>query len=221
MDQKQIETLLADVEELKKAIKRNNPFLREIVSGRFLPIMSLVFGLLVIAFCTGTQIFVTKLGSFAAVPFGWKTAAWIAVCLYFIIGWLVKWSFLIRQAKRVEESANFATIFKLFFLGSWLHINLPAVLCMVMVPVFAVLAGHPWYIAPGVAIFFIIPCNNLGLAIRRPEYLAAGWYILLSAFVALFFIEGMPFIWTEIVWGGYLLVFGVVGLAVKDRGSPA
>lgn len=221
MDQKQLETLLADVEEIKKAIKRNNPLLRELVSGRFFPVMSLIFGFITIVFCTGTQLYVNKLGSFANVPFGWKTGGWIAVCLYFAVGWVWKWSYLVRQARKVEEGANFTTIVRVFFLGSGLHINTPAVLCMAMVPVFAILVGHPWYIIPGLAIFMIFPCNNLGLAIKRPEYLAAGWYSLITGMIALFFIESMPFVWTEIIWGGYLILFGIVGLAVKDRSTPA
>jgi hypothetical protein len=221
MNQSELESLLADVEELKKAVRRNNPFLRQVVAGRFFAVLSIPFGLFVVAFCTGTQILVTRLGSFSAVPAAWKITAGIFLAFFFAIGWSLKWSFLARQARKVEEGANFWTVIRSIYGGTWLHLNLPALLCMVLVPVLAVLAGHPWYIVPGIAIFMAIPCNSLGLVVDRPEYLAAGWYALLSGLLSLFFMEGAPFVWAEVIWGGYLLVFGVLGLAVKDRGRPA
>jgi hypothetical protein len=221
MNQSELESLLADVEELKKAVRRNNPFLRQVVAGRFFAVLSIPFGLFVVAFCTGTQILVTRLGSFSAVPAAWKIAAGIFLALFFAVGSSLKWSFLARQARKVEEGANFWTVIRSIYGGTWLHLNLPAILCALLVPVLAILAGHPWYIVPGVAIFLVFPCNSMGLAVQRPEYLAAGWYMLISGLVSLFFMESMPFIWAEVIWGGYLLVFGVLGLAVKDRGAPA
>jgi hypothetical protein len=221
MNQSELETLLADVEELKRAVRRNNPFLRQVVAGRFFAVLSIPFGLFVVAFCTGTQILVTRLGSFSAVPAAWKITAGIFLALFFVIGSSLKWSFLARQARKVEEGANFWTVIRSIYGGTWLHLNVPAMLCAVLVPVLAILAGHPWYIAPGIAIFLAIPSNSMGLIVDRPEYLAAGWYALISGLVSLFFIEALPFVWAEVIWGGYLLVFGLVGLAVKDRGDSA
>lgn len=219
MDQKQLETLLADVEELRRVVRRNNPFLRQVIAGRFFAVLSIPFGLFLVVFCTGTQILVTRLGSFSAIPAAWKIAAAIFLGLYFAVGWLLKWTFLARQAKKVEEGANFWTVVRSVYGGSFFHLNLPVALCMFFVPVLAILAGHPWYIVPGIAIFIAILSNGMGLVVQRPEYLASGWYTLIAGLMSLFFMESMPFVWTEIIWGGYLLIFGVVGLVVKDRAS--
>jgi hypothetical protein len=220
MDQSEFETLLADVEELKKAVRRNNPFLREVVSSRFFAMISIPFGLFLIAFCAGTQIFIVRRGSFSAGPAEWKIASTAVFGLFILVGALLKWIFLARQARRVEAGANFWTVIRSVYGGSWLNLNLPAILCMALVPVLAILAGHPWYIVPGIAIFSAFPCNGIGLIVQRPEYFAMGWYVLAAGLLSLFFMESMPFVWSAVIWGGGLLAFGIVGLAVKDRGAP-
>jgi hypothetical protein len=222
MDQTELETLRADVEELKRAVKRNNPFLREVVSNRFFSAASISLGFFVVAFCAGTQILIAQRGSFSAVPAEWKLAAWIILGLFFVVIGPVKWIFFSRKAQSVEEGANFFTVIRAVYEGSWLHLYLPGVICMLLVPVFAIFAGHPWYIVPGVAIFIALPCNSLGFMVQRSEYLALGWYSLIAGLSSLFFMEAMPFVWSGIIYGGALLVFGIVGLVAQSRrrGSP-
>jgi hypothetical protein len=210
------------VEELKRAVRRNNPFLREVVSSRFFSAISIPLGLLVVVFCTGTQVFITRRGSFFAVPAEWKLAAWILLGLFLVVGGVLKWILLSRKARSIEEGANFFSVLRAVYGGSWLHLNLPAVICMLLVPVFAILAGHPWYIVPGVAIFLAFPCNNLGLMVQRPEYLATGWYAMIAGLASLFSMEAIPFVWSGIIWGGDFLIFGIIGLIARSRrrGSP-
>ena len=133
---------------------------------------------------------------------------------------ILKWIHLDRKARSIDEGANFLTIIRAVYGGSWLHLNLPAIVCMLFVPVVAVVAGHPWYMVPGIAIFFAFPCNGLGLMVQRPEYLVMGWFTLVTGLLSLFFMESMPFAWSGIIWGGAFFIFGVVGLAVKDRSAP-
>jgi hypothetical protein len=222
MDQSELENLRADVEELKRAVKRNNPFLREVVSGRLFSMASISLGLFVAAFCAGTQILIAQRGSFSAVPAEWKIVAWIILGLFFVVGGPIKWIFFSRKAQSVEDGANFFSIIRAVYGGSSVHLYLPGVICVLLVPVFAILAGHPWYIVPGVAIFMTLPCNSLGFMVQRPEYLALGWYGLIAGLSSLFFMEATPFVWSGIIWGGAFLVFGIVGLVAQSgrRGSP-
>jgi hypothetical protein len=220
MDQSELKTLLADLEELKRAVRRNNPFLREVISSRFFSAISLPLGLLLVAFCAGTQVLVARHGSFSALPIEWKYAAGIFFGLYAVVVGILKWIHLDRKARSIDEGANFLTIIRAVYGGSWLHLNLPAIVCMLFVPVVAILSGHPWYIVPGIAIFFAFPCNGLGLMVQRPEYLVMGWFTLVAGLLSLFFMESMPFAWSGIIWGGAFFIFGVVGLAVKDRSAP-
>lgn len=221
MDKSELESLLADVEELKRAVRRNNPFLREVVSSRFFAIISLPLGLSLIAFCAITQALVLRRGSFSALSPAWKIASGLFFGIYFLIGGVLKWVYLNRKARSVEEGANYLTVLRAVYGGSWLHLNVPAILCMLFSIVTAILSGHPWYAVPCVAVFVAFPFNSLGLMAQRPEYLAMGWYSLASGLTSLFFIEAMPFAWSGIVWGGGFLVFGIVGLATQRRRKAA
>jgi hypothetical protein len=217
MDKSELESLLADVEELKRAVRRNNPFLREVVSSRLFSAMSLPLGLLLVAFCAGTQLLVARHGSFGALPTEWKIASGLFFGLYFAVAGVLKWIHLNRKARSVDEGANFLTILNAVYGGSWLHLNVPAIVCMLFSVGTAILSGHPWYAVTGAAIFIVFPFNSLGLMVQRAEYLAMGWYFLASGLTSLFFIETMPFAWSGIVWGGGFLVFGIVGLATQKR----
>jgi hypothetical protein len=221
MDESELDKLVSDVEEIKRAVRRNNPFVRELVGGRFFAALGLPFGLLIVGFCAGAQLLLERFGSVAGIPAGWKAAGWAALAAVFIGGGILKWGFLGARARKVQEGATVMTIFRGVYGGPLFHLNLPVVICMVAATAFAVSVGHPWYIVPGIGIFFAFISNALGLAIGRPEYLVAGWYCLASSLASLFFMEAAPLVWSAVIWGGCLLVFGIVGLAVKDREAPA
>jgi hypothetical protein len=221
MDESELERLAAEVEEIKRAVKRNDPFVREVIGSRFFVALGLPFGLLIVAFCVGAQLLLARYGSIAAIPPGWKAAGWAALAVLVIGGGILKWGFLDTRARKVQEGATFMTVFRGVYGGPFFHLNLPVVVCMVVATAFAVAVGHPWYIVPGIGIFFAFTSNALGLATGRPEYLATGWYCLATSLASLFFLEAAPLVWSAVIWGGCLLVFGLVGLAVKDRGEGA
>lgn len=221
MDRTELDKLLRDVEELKRAVRRNSPFLRELVATEYLHVAGIVCGALLVALCAAGQILMNRSGSLDAMPPLWRLAVWIALGLFLVVGTVLEWAFFTRRARQVEEGASFVTVFRAIYGGSWLHLNLPAIICMILVPVAAVLAGHPWYIVPAVAIFYAFPCNSLGLMTQRPEYLALGWFVLAAGLGSLFFLERAPFLWAAIIWGGGSLLFGLVGLALRKRGNPS
>ncbi|MGO8694128.1 MAG: hypothetical protein ACLQMF_10710 [Rectinemataceae bacterium] len=221
MDQSEFESLLHDVEELKRAVKRNNPFLREVVSTRFYPMYGLIYGLLIILFCIAAQVLIAKYGSPAAVPSHWKTLAWFLFGGLVAAGAVLKWTLFSRRARSLAEGANYRTVLRAVYGSTWVHIILPAVICMLFVPVVTIVAGHPWLMVAGVAVSWAFACNALGLMVQRLEFLLTGWYALISGLASLFFIEAMPFLWSGIIWGGALVIYGLVGLVGTRRGSPS
>ena len=219
MDESELKRLIADVEEIKRAVKRNDPFVREVVGGRFFAALGLPFGLLIVGFCVASQLLLVRYGSITGIPTGWKAAGWAVLAVLLIGGGILKWGFLGTRARKVQEGATFMTVFRGVYGGPLFHLNLPVLICMVVATAFAVAIGHPWYIVPGIGIFFAFTSNALGLSTGRPEYLACGWFCLASSLASLFFLEAAPLVWSAIIWGGCLLAFGLVGLAVKDRGK--
>ncbi|MDA8424873.1 MAG: hypothetical protein M0Z80_01950 [Treponema sp.] len=217
MDRSELDELLREVEELKRAVRRNNPLLREVVSTRFYPAIGLAYGLLFILLCAAAQILIARYGSAASVPQGWKIAAWGIFGVLLLGGGIVKWIFFSKRAKRLDAEANYLTVLRAVYGSSWVHLILPALICMIFAPVAAILSGHPWLMVAGLAIAWAFACNTLGLMVQRLEYLLTGWYALLSGLASLFFFETAPFLWSGVIWGGALVVYGAVGLARTRR----
>jgi hypothetical protein len=207
-----MDALLRDVEELRRAVRRNSPFLREVISSRLFAAYALVFGLVVTAFCLGSQVLVAWYGSFPGIPRGWKTGFWSALALLGAAGIVSKPLIIGRRAAQVDTRANFVTVIKVLYGGLISNIYAPAFLCMVAASVFAVTIGHPWYIVPAIAVFYTFAANGVGLFVHRPEYFVSGWYALAAGIASVFFLESAPFIWTAVVAGGMCVVFGVVSL---------
>jgi hypothetical protein len=205
-----LDSLLRDVEDFRRAVRRNSPFLREVTSSRLFAAYALVFGLAVTVFCLLSQLLVGWYGSFPAIPPGWKIGFWSALVLLGAAGIVTKPLILGRRAAEVDTRATFITVVKVLYGGLVSNIYAPAFLCMAAVSVFAATLGHPWYIVPAVGVFYGFSANGAGLFIQRPEYFASGWYAIAAGLTSVFFLERAPFLWTMIVYGGMCLVFGAV-----------
>ncbi|MGD0725324.1 MAG: hypothetical protein ABSB63_07145 [Spirochaetia bacterium] len=207
-----LNTLLRDVEELRRAVRRNSPFLREVISSRLFAAYALAIGLAATAFCLASQILIGWYGSFPAIPQGWKTGFWSALVLLGAAAVVSKPLIIGRRAAEVDTRATFITVIKVLYGGLVSNIYAPAFLCMVAASAFAVTIGHPWYIVPAIAVFYTFAANGVGLFVQRPEYFASGWYALAAGIASVFFLERAPFIWTAVVAGGMCLIFGMVSL---------
>ncbi len=217
MTNEELEALQRDIDDLKRAVKKADPFLRSVVALRSLAILSIPLGALVLAFCLACHFLVRSYSSLAAVPEGWKQAFWIALALVIAGGSAVKWLLLGKRAAQVERDATVFTAVKALYSGGWLNLNLPITLCIVVVAVFSGLVGHPWYIAAEVAIFMGLVCNSFAVSFGRREYLLTGWYAVLSGLLSIFFIESAPFIWLAVVWSGIFFVYAASGIYYLPR----
>ena len=207
-----LHTLVRDIEDLRRAVRRNSPFLREVISSRLLAVYALVFGGAVIGFCLASHLLVGRYGSFTAIPQGWKTGFWSALLLLGAAGIVMKPLLLGRRAAEVDRRATFLTVMKALYGGLVSNIYIPAFVCMAVASAFAVTLGHPWFVVPAVAVFYGFYANGAGLFIQRPEFFASGWYAIAAGLLSLFFLERAPFVWTMVVYGGLCLVFGIVSL---------
>jgi hypothetical protein len=213
MNATDLDSLLRDVEDLRRAVRRNSPFLREVIASRLLAAHALAFGIAVVAFCLASQLLVGWYGSFHAIPRAWKIGFWSALVLIGGAGIVTKPLILGRRAAEVDTRATFITVVKVLYGGLVSNIYAPAFLCMAVASVFAVTLGHPWYIVPAVAVFYGFIANGAGIFIQRPEFFASGWYAVATGLASVFLVEHAPFLWVMVVDGGMCLVFGVVCLA--------
>lgn len=221
MNATDLDTLIRDVEELRRAVRRNSPFLREVVSSRIMAVYVLLFSLVVTAFCLISQVLIGSYGSFAAIPQGWKFGFWSALALLGVVAAVSKQLIIGRRAAEVDERATYMTVIRSVYGGLWFNLYAPAFLCMAVASIFAVTLGHPWYIVPAIAVFYGFAANGIGLFVRSTEFFATGWYAFAASLTSVFFLEAAPFLWTAVVFGGMSLIFGIVGLMAdrKRRGG--
>ena len=217
MTNEELESLKSDIDALRKAVRKANPFLRSIMTIRRYASWSIPLGLIILAYCIASHLLVRSFGSLQALPSWWATGSWIALALFLLVSGIAKWAIIGKRAAETEEGATYATAIKAVYSGGWININLPISLCILVIVAFAIWVGHPWYIVPGLSICLGLSCNALAFTADTREYLATGWYALATGFASLFFIEAAPFIWTAIVWAGVFLVYGISGLVASPR----
>jgi hypothetical protein len=218
MDSKELENLSLEIAQLRRAVRKANPFLRSVLELKNFAIISLPFGFLVIAFCLVSRFVFLGCGRDGGFPDWWATLSWILFALFILAGAIVKWVAVTRRAAETQSGATFWTVFKAIYDGGWINLNLALSLCMVVSIVMAIHVGHPWYIVPTLAVFLGLVCNSVAQTADSSEYLWTGWYCIATGCAALFFVEKEPYLWTALVWGGIFLVYGVSGLvAARDR----
>jgi hypothetical protein len=216
MDKLELDKLLLDIQELKRSVRKANPFLREMMALRAYWIMSIPLGILLLADCLLTHFLVRANGSFAAIPQEWKIGSLAVFISILAVGSVWKWLVINRRAAQLKDGATIFTVLKAVYGSDWFNFSAPLILCLVVTSAFFVRSGRPWLIASIAAVFFGPFCNILGKLLERREYLYMGWFMTLAGLASLFFIESMPFIWLAIVWAGSFIIFGAAGLA-SDR----
>lgn len=219
MDKQDLETLIRDVESLRKAVRRNSPLLRAVADTRSFGYLSLPFGVFLVVFALGTHFLLQRHGSFAALPAGWKLLMWVVIGLFTLAAGVAKVVIVGRRARRLDSGAGFLSVVKVMYGGSWAHVNLTPMVAMLGVSAWVVTIGKPWLVMPMTGLFFGLVANGFGTLVGRPEYYATGWYALLSSLAALFFVESAPWLWLAATYGGMFLVFGAVALWTERSGG--
>lgn len=226
MTNREIDELAKAINDLKRATKRNDPFLRSLFDDEGWLGLGLAGSIGITLFCIPAHFLAAAYGSFAAIPPLLQAGLWTVLAAVIVIGGIQKSRLLLRKARgaeRAEEGetdgpAALTKVMKAVFGGWGFHMAVPLVIGGVGVAAFAFAIGHPWYGVPGLAILVCFWANFMGLVVERREYLVMGWWCLLTGLSGLFFVERAPFIWTFIIYGGVLWCFtGALLLEAKGR----
>lgn len=207
MTEQELKDLASTIGDLKRAVRKTDPLLRAIMSSQGWVPFTLLAGLGIALFCLPAQILVAAYGDFASIPAVYRTSLWAFLALLFVLSSAGKLALLSRKAARAEKEAGLMSILKVFFAGTNFHIGVPYLLILAAGSAFAVHVGHPWYIAPVIAIPTCFWSNFMAGLMDSPIFKAAGWWCLLTGLASLFFIEAAPFIWLFVIFGGLCLVF--------------
>jgi hypothetical protein len=213
MDSHELENLHRDIEELKRAVKRSNPFLRSIMEYRSYAVLSLLLGLITLAGFLSLHFVALGYGSPRTLPEAWRSIAWAALAALLLVGLIAKLLIVNKNASEIEEGANLFTATKAMYAGPWFLIMVPLYIAMSVLSLFAVSIDHPWYVETAFAVGLGLVCFNYGVATERKELFVIGWYMIGAGLTSVFFIESAPFLWSAVLWSGAFLSYGAAGLA--------
>lgn len=217
MTEQEIKALAASVEDLKRAVRKNDPLLRAMMSYEGWMPFTFVAGLGIGLFCLPAQVLISAYGSFEAVPAVYRTILWCVLALLFVLSATGKFVLLARNASDVRTKAGIRVILAAFFTGGNFHVGMPYLLTLIVGSVFAISLGHPWYIISVIAIPTCFWSNFIASQVDSPVFKAAGWWCLITGLASLFFIEAAPFIWIFVIFGGLCLVFSLSMILVARR----
>ncbi len=217
MDEQEIERLARDIEELKAAVKKNDPLLREVLTRKGWFLLGLVGGIGVALFALPAHFLTRAYGSFEAVPDGWKAFIWAALVLAALGGGVGKLLLINRRVVEVDRGSNLADLMGSFFGAASIHVTGAMLIAILVAVAFAVASGSPWHALPAVAIVMGIWMNAVGSQNRIREYLVAGWWSLATGSVGIFLVSRAPFLWVFAIFGGMFLAFAA-SIALSGRG---
>jgi hypothetical protein len=207
MDEDTLKKLSEDIEDLKRAVRRNDPLLHEVAAPPGWMAFSLAAGLNVTLFALPAHVLVTRHGSFAAIPLGYRVYLWAVLGLFVVIGGTLKVVLMKRRANEVSAGLGFSAIFEAFYGGKSAHETIPMMLGMIVGTAYAFWAGHPWLALPLSSFLFGIIANSMASRSGLKAYYVVGYASVLLGLAALPFVERAPFLWLFIIYGGMLFGF--------------
>jgi len=217
MDDQKLEQIARDIEELKSAVRRNDPLMRAVLTTRGWGALGLGGGLGVTLFALPAHFLSRAYGSFAAIPTPLKALVWAALGLAIVGGGAWKLALIARRASEVDSNSGLGELFDSFFGATSIHVTGAMLVAILVSIAWAVWAGRPWLALPATGVVMGVWMNAIGSQTRVPEYLVAGWWSLLSGSAGLFLVELSPFLWVLAIYGGMFYAFGVAAPIIARR----
>jgi len=202
-----IEELERTLADLRSAVRAGNPLLKAVAASRFYPALSLMLGLVSVAFC-----FMERAAIRNSSGMGLGVWEWVFLVAIVVAGGTGKILIATRLAAK-QGKHSFYSLMTAIYGGKTASLIASSAIAMIAGIIFLISIGHPWYIVPTTAIYTGLASHALDLMIDLPEYRTLGWFSMAAGIASLFFIENDPLLWTALVIAAVFVVFGVVGLA--------
>ena len=214
-DKHRIARLIRDIDEIKAAVKRNSPVLREIVTARFYWWLILVFGLVVAAFSLIMQLLVQHYGGYGAIPATAKTVFWVVAAASGITLYTFRVRGVLRIIKRIDPRLTFLSLLGDHDIGEFMHLYIPFCLIAVGTTLYLSASGHPFYIIGTWGLCLGLTVNLIAFAAHLVEFYVLGYWYLGTAALS-FFLQGISAsLWTAICLGGGSAAYAIVTLVTR------
>lgn len=217
MDDDTIRRLSADIDELKRAVRRNDPMLHEVAAPPGWIAFSFATAACVTLFALPAHVLVGVYGSFAGIPGSYRIALFSVLGLFFVLGGIFKIKILLSRALQLDRSAGFARIADSFYGGPAVHETIPMGLGMVAGVAYSFYFGHPW-VSLSVTSFIVgIMSNRIAIRGDLRAYYVLGYWGILSGLASVPFVERAPFLWLFLVYGLMFFAFAIAQIVEKAR----
>lgn len=220
MDDETIRRLSADIDDLKRAVRRNDPMLHEVAAPPGWIAFSFAMAACVTLFALPAHLLVRMHGSFAGIPAGYQIVLFTVLGLFLVAGGVFKIRILLGRAVQLDGSAGFARIMDSFFGGRAAHETIPMGLGLVAGVAYAFYFGHPWVSLSVTAFIVGLMSNRIAMRGDLRAYYVIGYWGILSGLTSVPFVEQAPFLWLFLIYGLMFYAFAVAQMVEKARTSP-
>lgn len=203
---RRLEELSATLAELRTAVRKNDPLLREVASSSLYPALALVMGLLLFTIGLALHRSASENSEGRSL-----TALWVLAGFTVVAGGAVKLA-LSRKLATAYDPKGFSRLIGVVYGGKIAASLLTITISLCIGIGFLIKSGIPAYIVPLSAAFVAIAAQGLDQLIDLAEYRIMGWSSLVLGAVSLFFVASAPWLWSAIVFGGVFGIFGAAGL---------
>lgn len=220
MTEKEIETAIADIAEIRQSIQGKLKVMRPLFLDRAFAPFSLAFGVAIAALIAAVHFLSAAYGGFASMPSSAKVLLTAALIILLGVSGFLKQKIIARALGKQDRSL---TVFSLFRLREFRELYLLAAYGFILIAaatgIFCILGGASWWILlPLYSIYLGFIFALMSVAFRIPEFRLLS--ILAAAFglAAFAFMKSDRLLWlaafTAILPGAYSLV---VVLARSNR----
>jgi hypothetical protein len=218
-DSQRIARLIRDLHEIKAAVKRNSPVLREIVTARFYWWLIVIFGVAVAVFSVTMHFLVLRFGGYAAIPPSMRVAFWIFAAALGVTLYAFRVRGVLRTIRKIDRSLTFLSLLGDHDIGEFMHLYIPFCLIAVGTTIYFSAAGQPFFIVGTWGLFLGLTVNLVAFAVHLVEFYVLGYWYLTTAALS-FFMPGISAsVWTAICFGGGSVAYAIVSQLIRGRQS--
>lgn len=218
-DRQRIARLMRDLQEIKAAVKRNSPVLREIVTARFYWWLLLIFGVAVAVFSVTMHFLVLRYGGYGTIPASLRAVFWIVAAALGATLYAFRVRGVLRTIKKIDHNLTFLSLLGDHDIGEFMHLYIPFCLIALGVTIYLSAAGLSFYIVGTWGLWIGLTVNLIAFAAHLVEFYVLGYWYLATAALS-FFVPGISAsLWTAICLGGGSVAYAVVSQLIRGRES--
>ncbi len=218
-DKHRIARLLRDIDEIKAAVQRNSPVLREIVSARYYWLHVVAFGVAVIIFSVVMHFLVRGYRGYAAIPGAVRTVFWVIAAVVSVSIYAYRVRGVLQTVRDIDPRLTLWSLLGDHSIGEFMHVYGPLCLVAAALSVYLSHLGLGFFLVAVWAGWFGLTLNLLGFAVHMPEFYVGGYWMLVTGALSILVPGISASLWIAICFGGGSIAYAIVSEVIRRRGG--